>query len=123
MSTIVHQQNTNLFYPIPGSGTTISITENISTQPVNINGFSLYCVQHIWSDVSGSWQIIIEGSNVDGDKTDNDYTTIDITVMGSVPAGNRMVNVEKAGYSFVRVRVAYTSGGGTLRSILNGKVW
>lgn len=119
MALINHQRNTKLF-------DNVTVTGNVSSDPIEINGYSLYCVQHRWSGATGNWSIIIEGSNVEGTKTDADYTVIDSTnVTGAnLPAGNRMVNVEKAGYAFVRARIVFTSGGGTLNySILNGKVW
>jgi hypothetical protein len=98
-----------------------TVNGNSSASAECINGYSLYCIQHIWSGASGSWSVIVEGSNVPGNKTDSDYSAIDTTVI-STASGNRLINVERAGYSFVRVRIAYTSGGGTLTSILNAKV-
>ncbi len=113
---VVHQQNTNFF-------DNVSVTTSISSTPININTYSLYAIQHVWFGTSGSFQIIVEGSNFN--TSDDDYfTIIDITniTASNSPKGNRIVNVEKAGYSFVRVRIAYTSGGGTLTSLLNGKI-
>lgn len=114
MAKLDHLLNKNFF-------SSQSITTDVSSDPENLNGFSLYAIQHIWSGASGGWFIIIEGSNVQGTKTDNDYTTIDTTTVSGT-SGNRMVNVEKAAYSFVRVRVDFSSGGGTLTSIINAKV-
>jgi hypothetical protein len=113
---IVHKQNTLFFDSQTVSGA-------ITSDPININGYSLYCVQHVWSGASGSWQIIVEGTNFNT-SDDAYYTTVDITniTASNVPTGNRMLNVEKAGYAYVRVRIAHTSGGGTLTSLLNGKV-
>lgn len=114
--TVVHQQNTKLFDSITVSG-------NDKSKPIIINSYSLYAIQHVWSGTSGAFQIIVEGSNFD--TTDDDYfTVIDITnvTAANSPKGNRLVNVEKAGYAYVRVRISFASGGGTLTSVLNGKV-
>ncbi len=113
---VVHQQNTNFL-------DNFTVSANSTSDPINIDAYSLYCVQHVWSGASGSFQIIIEASNFDTDE-DQYYTTIDITnvTVANSPVGNRMVNVEKAGYAFVRIRIAFTSGGATLTSKLNGKI-
>ena len=119
MSTIIHQENTNLFDPLNRGNITIS--QNLSSSPVNLNGYSLFTIQHVWSGASGTWSVIIEGSNELGEKNDNDYTVIDTTLISGTN-GNHMLNFEKAGFAFVRARIAYTSGTGTFKSILNGKI-
>lgn len=120
MSVIVHQQNTNLF--VPGTNyTTINVTGNIACEPIAINGYSLYAIQHFWTGASGSIQIIVEGSVIEGTKTDDDYTVINTTLVTGAK-GNALFNFEKAGFSYVRVRIAYSSGSMTFKSVLNGKI-
>lgn len=121
MSVINHQQNTNMFYPSNPSQT-LTVNGDIASDPVCLDAYSLFSIQHVWSGFTGSWNIIIEGSNIQGPKNDNDYSIIYTTVVNSAE-GNAMLNFEKAAFSFVRVRVDYASGGGTLRSVLNGKIW
>lgn len=120
MSQIVHQQNTNLFYP-SSHDQALTVSANISSDPINLDGYSLFNIQHVWTGFTGSWNIIVEASNIQGTKTDNDYSTIYTTVV-SGSSGNAMLNFEKAGFSFLRVRIVYASGGGSLKSILNGKI-
>lgn len=112
--TVVHQLNKRLY-------DNVSISANSSSDAVNIDSFSLYAIQHKWTGATGTWSIIIEGTNEQLNPADSDYTTIDVTNV-TTSSGNRLVNVEKAGYSLVRVRISYSSGGGTLKSTINAKV-
>ena len=44
MSTIIHQENTNLFDPLNRGNITIS--QNLSSSPVNLNGYSLFTIHY-----------------------------------------------------------------------------
>lgn len=108
-SIIIHQLNKKLFE-------NQTVSTSITSEAININAYSLYAVQHVWTGATGTWSIIIEVSN-----NGVNFDPVDVTnVTGT--SGSRMVNVEKAGYSWVRVRVNYTSGGGTLETTFNSKI-
>ena len=83
-----------------------------------IQGISLYCVQFSWTGFSGSGSEVIstEGSN-DGIV----WTTVD-SFIPTGTTGNRLLNVEKAGYRFVQLVYAPASSSGSLSATISGKV-
>lgn len=88
------------------------------SQPVDIKGFSLYCVQMSWSSLSVvSPLITVSGSN----SLDEPFAAID-TFVPTGSNGSRLLNVEKAGYNYVQVAYTVTSGSGNLKVTINGKV-
>lgn len=88
-----------------------------ATSPVqNIDNVSCYAVQYIWTGFTGVSSVIFEASN-DG----INFSQIDTFLIPDA-ADNRIVNVEKAGYSFVRCRNAQSTATGSLTVIINGKI-
>lgn len=106
---IVHKLNKKFFDAVTITGSSSSTSECI-------NSYSLYAIQHIWTSFTGSIKLVTEGSN-----NDIDYTTVDTTTISGA-SGSRLINVEKAGYSHVRVSVTFISGSAILTSIINAKV-
>ncbi len=91
-------------------------TDHFGTTP--IQGLTCYAVQSVWKDFNSdsNARIITSGSN-DGIT----YTQIDsITPTGTT--GSYLLNVEKAGYRFVKVAYTQRSGVGTLNTTISGKI-
>lgn len=114
MDLITHKFNTTLF-------DNVAMTSNQSSAAKDISGISLYALQYVWTGASGTLSIIIEATNVLENTQDADYSIIDNYSIVTA-TGNRMLNVEKAGYAKVRARIVQTIGTGTLKAIINGKV-
>ena len=94
-----------------------SLSASFTTASVDIQSYSLYALQFSWSGYStGSVTVETQGSN-----DDTTFTTIDSFIISTNPT-SYILNVEKAGYSNVRVKVTSSSGTGTLTAIINGKV-
>lgn len=105
----------------------------ISSSPMTADVFSLACeckdlavasIQAIWTGASALGSIFLEISNDNvsvGSSVTNwsTYTGSSTAVSGP---GNFMWNLNLAGYRWVRVHFAYTSGTGTLNAQFNGKV-
>lgn len=83
-----------------------------------IEGISCYAVQYSWSAFSGDGTEIIStlGSN-DGEI----WTSVDAFIPSGT-TGNRLLNVEKAGYAFVSIEYTAGSTSGTLLVTISGKV-
>lgn len=90
----------------------------IESEPLNIQSISLYCVQATWESFSAINPVItISGSN----SLVEPFVQID----GFIPigtTGGRLVNVEKAGYAYVKISYSCVSGSGTINVSINGKV-
>lgn len=114
MDMIVNKANVKLFDEV-------SLSSNITSDPFEIRSNSLYCVQHRWKNKTGTVTILVQGTNFAASTNDEDYFTVDTYI---IPTGSdtRGINIEKAGYSFVRLKITQTSGSGTLTSIINAKV-
>lgn len=102
---------------------TITLMNNISgassytSSSLNINDFVLYAIQFSWTGVTVAGSVYTESSN------DGTIWTVVDSFIPSIGVGSRMLNVEKAGYAYVRVRYASAAGtNGTFKAILNGKV-
>lgn len=95
----------------------INASSNYISNSLNINDFVLYCIQFSWAGFSAPTSAIYtEGSN------DNTTWTAVDTFIPSGTTGSRLLNVEKAGYAYVRLRYTQSGGAGTIKAILNGKV-
>jgi hypothetical protein len=95
----------------------INASSNYTSNPLDINSFVIYAIQFSWTGFSAPTSAIYtEGSN-DG----NTWTIVD-SFIPNAGTGSRLLNVEKAGYAFVRVRYSQLGGAGTINAILNGKV-
>jgi hypothetical protein len=96
----------------------IDASVNYVSDPLNINSFVLYAIQFSWDSFATLTSAVVstEGSN-DG----SIWTSID-TFIPSTGTASRILNVEKAGYAFVRISYNQVGASGTLKAILNGKV-
>jgi len=96
----------------------IDMTDAAESTEINISSISCYAIQCSWTNFTGDTteRIITSGSN-DGVI----WTAVD-TFVPSGSTGNRLLNVEKAGYRFVKL--SYTQGitTGTLFATISGKV-
>ena len=95
----------------------INAASDYTSNTLNINDFVLYCIQFSWAGFSApTCSLYTEGSN-DG----NIWTVVDSFIPNG-SSGSRLLNVEKAGYAFVRVRYTQSGAAGTINAVLNGKV-
>jgi len=95
----------------------INASSNYTSSSLNINDFVLYAIQFSWTGFSAtSCVMYTEGSN-----DSSVWTAVD-TFVPSGTTGSRILNVEKAGYAYVRVRYTQSGGAGIIKAILNGKV-
>lgn len=121
MDFVVHRLRINL---VDGS-TNLATTTNISgstftSDAVDIQGFSLYCIQFSYNSVSTAAATLTVQGSADGLV----WTDVDCSVAPvSASASSRLLNVEKAGYAFVRIKVAPSTGTVSgFKAIINGKV-
>lgn len=91
-----------------------SMGSNVSSATQNVGEAGLLSVQHVWTGTP-TGNIITEASN-DG----TNFSTVNTQAAGGV-AGNSIYTESRVGYKFVRVRYAFTSGSGSLTSIINTK--
>jgi len=77
-----------------------------------------FSVQFIWSGATAAaGDLIVEGSN-----DDSVFVPVSTTSITGETTGSALINVERAGYSFVRVRWVRSAGsGGTLTVYLSSK--
>lgn len=112
MDLIVHKLNVKLLDNINASST------SVLSDPISIQGFSLYCVHYSWSGFSAVDPLLeILGSN----SLDQPFVTIDNYIPSGI-TGGRLVNVEKAGYAYVKIKWSCTSANGAITASINGKV-
>jgi hypothetical protein len=108
---IVHKLNVKLLNNINASA-------NIASDPLNIQSISLYCIQATWESLTAINPIItLYGSN----NLDEPFIQID-SFIPTGTKGGRLINVEKAGYAYVKVAYSCTSGSGKINVSINGKV-
>lgn len=91
---------------------------SVESDPLNIQSISLYCLQATWDGFSAvNPTITLSGTN----SLDESFVQIDSFIpVGTT--GGRLVNVEKAGYAYIKVSYSCTSGSGTITVSINGKV-
>lgn len=97
----------------------IDMSADSTSASKQIDGMTCYAVQYIWTTFVGTATIYTEGSNTG--KSDA-WTAVDTFLPTTGTTSNRLLNVEKAGYRYVRVR--YVIGGassGALTVTINGK--
>ncbi len=116
MDIIVHKCNVTLFDAEAASQT------SVVSEAFNIQSFSLYAAQFVFSSDFNAVdpEIKVLGSN---DK-DAPFAAVD-TYVPSAAGGTSysyLLNVEKAGYAFVKFSYTCASGVGTITATLNGKV-
>jgi len=109
-SLIVHQLNKKLL-------DNVSVAVSQSSEAVNINSYSLYAMQYDWVGYAGTTIIRLEISC-------NGTSWVELDKYNILTANDsRMLNIEKAGYAWIRVRVEDDGlGVGTITATLNGKV-
>lgn len=108
---VVHKLNVKLL-------DAVSANSNIDSDPLNIQSISLYCVQISWSGFSAvNPAITLLASN----SSDEQFVPVD-SFIPTGTTGGRMINVEKAGYAYVKISYTCDSGSGTITASINGKV-
>lgn len=116
MDIIVHKCNVKLI-----DAQSAALTSIVS-DPLEINGFSLYCAQFSFSSDFNAVdpEIKVLGSN----SLDQPFVAIDIhePPPSAGTSYSYMVNVERAGYAYVKLSYTCASGMGTITATLNGKV-
>lgn len=112
MDLIVHKLNVKLLDNINASST------SVLSDAISIQGFSLYCVHYNWSAFSAIDPLLeILASN----SLDQPFSVVD-SYIPSGTTGNRLVNVEKAGYAYIKIKWSCTSASGAITASVNGKV-
>ena len=92
-----------------------------TSQFQSIEGMTCYAVQFVYTSFVGNATFFTEGSNDNNDP--NAWTPVDTFLPTSGTSTNRLLNVEKAGYRYVRVRyVVNSTSSGTLKVTISGKV-
>ena len=114
MEMVINKANVRVFDGV-------NLNSNQTSVLFELRQNSLYCVQHKWSGFTGTVTIYTEGTNFMDSTDDTEWFQVDTCVLNT-GTGTRGINVEKAGYPFVRVRIVQTSGTGTLTTIINAKV-
>jgi hypothetical protein len=96
----------------------VSAGASVQSDAISIQEISLYCLQSTWTGFSAVTPLItLYGSN----SLEEEFVKIDAFIpTGST--GGRILNVEKAGYGFVKVAYTCVSGSGNLTVSINGKV-
>lgn len=111
MEMVIHQLKLRLFE-------NLNMNSDHTSPITDIDSFSLFAIQCMWTGFSAtSASIIVEGS-ID----DQTFTAIDEYSIPAGATGSYLINVEKAGFSSVRVRFTQTGGAGTLNGYINGKI-
>jgi uncharacterized phosphosugar-binding protein len=91
---------------------------NFNSSVIEIKTITGYAVHVIWSGASATdANFLLQASN-DG----LNWVTIDTTIINAA-SGQKLINIERAMYSYVRARfVKNSETSGTLSAILSGKV-
>lgn len=111
MDFVVHRLNKKLLDGVNASSSHTS-------DALDIQSFSLYCAQFSWSGFSAVDPVIkILASN----SLSEPFVEID-TYVPAGTTGGRLVNVEKAGYAYVKISYTCSSGAGVITASINGKV-
>jgi hypothetical protein len=98
----------------------LDMSINQLSNSISIEGLTCYAVQYKWISFVGNATIYTEGSNTG---LDDEWTSVDTFLPTTGTTANRMLNVEKAGYRYVRVRyVVNSTSSGTIKVTLSGKV-
>lgn len=110
MNAVVHQINQKVL-------DAVSMASNQTSAVVELKEFSLFCVQYVITGFSATTATLDLQASNDG----INYVSVQ-SITPTLATENDMINVEKAGYNFVRVQYTQTGGAGTLTVIINGKV-
>lgn len=114
MDLILHRLNKNLLDSVDASS-------NVTSEILETQGFSLFCVHHYWSGVSfsGAAPVLdIQGSN------SLNAPFVSIKAIALTVGGNAsLINNEKAGFAYLKiVYTANSATTGVLTSNINAKV-
>jgi len=98
----------------------VSTGTDQTTSSISIRNIKGYAVQHVWTAGTGrTGEIDVSGSN----QENGIYTCVDSYTIDT-NSGDRLLNVETANYSYIKVTFTNTAGtGGTLTSILSTKLY
>lgn len=108
---VVHKLNIKLLNNIDAS-------LNTESDPIDIQSISLYCVHVSWSGFSAVNPVItVSASN----SLSEPFVQVDSFIPVG-PTGGRLLNVEKAGYAYVKISYSADSGAGSITASINGKV-
>jgi hypothetical protein len=109
-SLIVHQLNKKLL-------DNVSVAVSQSSDAININSYSLYAMQYDWSGYAGTTIVFLEISC-------NGTSWVELDKYNILTANDsRMLNIEKAGYAWIRVRLLDPGTSiGNFTATINGKV-
>jgi hypothetical protein len=116
MDIIVHKCNVKLLDNIDASQT------SVVSEALDIQSFSLYCAQFVFSSnfasVDGKIQVLVSNDK------NAPFVAVDTHAAPNATGTSYsyLINVEKAGYAFVKLKYSCTSGVGTITGIVNGKV-
>jgi hypothetical protein len=95
---------------------------NYTSEPFNIQSFSLFCVQFYWEDIAFSTlapTLDIYGSN----SLDAPFSSINVGFALSAGDNSSLVNVEKAGYAYIKIVYNKRDAtAGKVSAIINAKV-
>lgn len=91
------------------------LSVDATSEAENVNNVTCIAIQSIWTGFGGAVTCYTEASN-DG----VNFTTVDSYSLSGV-SGTRMLNIEKAGYAWIRARYEQVGGSGSLSVILNSK--
>lgn len=95
----------------------ISASANAESDPLNIQSVSLFCVQFTWKSFSAVTPAI---SLLASNSLDEEFIVVDtITPTGS--SGGDIINIQRAGYGFIKVKYTCASGSGTITASVNAK--
>lgn len=108
---IVNKLNIKLF-------DNISAASNIVSEPLNIQSIYCFCVQITWKNFSArNPKISLLVSN----SLEEEFVEIDnFTPTGNL--GGEIINIERAGYGFIKIQYSCSSGTGNITVSVNGKV-
>lgn len=96
----------------------VSAGTTILSDSLDIQGISFYSFQTSWSGFSAVSPVVtLYASN----SLTEPFVQID-SFIPSGTTGGRIVNVERAGYAYLKVGYSCASGAGTLTASINGKV-
>lgn len=108
----IHRLNVKLFDELDASQT----SEESSV--LNIQSISFFSYQVNWSSFSAVTPVI---TLLATNSLDQDFVQID-SFIPTGTTGGRLVNVEKAGYGFIKAEYTCTSGSGSITISINAKV-
>lgn len=108
----IHKLNVKLLDGIDASQT------SVASSPLNVQSISFFSYQITWTGFTATSPVVtILASN----SLSEQFIAID-SFIPTGTTGGRLINVEKAGYAFVKVTYSCATGAGTLTASINGKV-